>query len=1080
MNKVYCILAALTGLFLIQLQSFAQFSLPGELDTTFNFGAPHNVFTDPDNNPNLGKGATSTSSGFDHGIHSTFIQADGKIIIAGDFQFYNGKPRNRIARLNSNGTLDSTFNPGTGANSLIKSVFVQPDGKIIIGGQFSFFNGTPRNALTRLNSNGSIDSTFVANSGLNGSVYAILCLANGKIMIVGNFLNVSGVSRNRIARLNANGSLDITFNPGSGANGHIYSIAVQPDGKLIIGGAFNAYNGGSRLRIARINVNGLLDGSFNSFGGADDAILSSTLQPNGKVIIGGYFTSFNGVSRNSVARLNANGSLDTSFNPGTGSNHYVSSTAVQQDDKVLIGGPFTSFNGITRNRIARLNSNGSIDTSFIVGSGTPEPVLVTCLQNDGKVLLGGQFTSYNDVSINFFTRLNTNGSLDLSFNPPNGGNSSVMVSSVQTDGKLLIGGWFTVFNGVNRKGIARLNSDGTLDMAFNPGNGANSLVNSISIQPNGKIIISGFFTQYNGVSRMMIARLHENGNLDNSFSPGSGPGGISFPYVFSSVLQSDGKIIVAGEFTIFNGSPKKNIARLNPNGTVDQSFNPGTGSNNKIYNCLLQNDGKIIISGEFTSYNNSLCNRIARLNIDGSLDTSFQTGNGADYTIFDIFLQQDGKIIIAGDFTQYNNTTRIRVARINNNGSLDIDFNPASGPSWTVYSLTAQPDGKVILGGGFQSFNGISRQFLARLNPYGALDHTFDPSSSTPVPITSLTSQPDGRVIVGGSFDKYSNFTRNAITRVISPNCSAIANLTSDSSICQGQTKLLNSPVSGAWVISSGPGSISGTTYTASGGSGRVSIYNEVGGCTSPLVTFNVISLPAPPTIQPSFQICQGNSMTITPISGGVNYRFYTSVLGGSPISTGNGVSSFTTPVLFSTTTYYVSSVSATGCESSTRTPVTVLVNLLPNVVVTIVNDTLRASIIIGAYQWLLDGVIIPGANSSIFVPTVSGNYSAQVTSPQGCVGVSAPVVFIVSGSETDLQNPSTIDVFPNPIGEELHVKSELHFDFVVTDILGNVVLKGQKMAGDQIISTERLASGSYFLQVISERGILNKKLIKQ
>jgi hypothetical protein len=249
---------------------------------------------------------------------------------------------------------------------------------------------------------------------------------------------------------------------------------------------------------------------------------------------------------------------------------------------------------------------------------------------------------------------------------------------------------------------------------------------------------------------------------------------------------------------------------------------------------------------------------------------------------------------------------------------------------------------------------------------------------------------------------------------------------------------------------------------------------------TRTAVTVTVNPLPPAPTVPAPAGICAGTSSSIVPTAGGSTYRFYSAATGGSPLAGGNGVLNYVTPILSSNTTYFVSSLSAQGCESSTRTPVTVLVNLLPNVVVTIVNDTLRASIIIGAYQWLLDGVIIPGANSSLFVPTQSGNYSAQVTSPQGCVGVSAPVVFIVSGSETDLQNPSTVDVFPNPIEEELHIKSELHFDFAVTDILGNVLLKGQKLAGDQIISTERLASGSYFLQVISERGILNKKLIKQ
>ena len=157
-------------------------------------------------------------------------------------------------------------------------------------------------------------------------------------------------------RLNADGSLDTSFNPGSGANSVVTSIALQPDNKIIIGGEFTSYNGTARNYIARLNADGSLDTSFNPGSGANSTVYSVALQPDNKIIIGGEFTSYNGTARNRLARLNADGSLDTSFNPGSGASNTVYSIALQPDNKIIIGGYFTSYNGTDRNRLARLNA----------------------------------------------------------------------------------------------------------------------------------------------------------------------------------------------------------------------------------------------------------------------------------------------------------------------------------------------------------------------------------------------------------------------------------------------------------------------------------------------------------------------------------------------------------------------------------------------------------------------------------------------------------------------------------------------------------------------------------------------------
>ena len=229
---------------------------------------------------NLGDGPSSI-------VSTTAHQTDGKILIGGGFTSYNGKAINRIARLNADGSFDTTFNPGEGANSPVNSINLQPDGKIIIGGNFTFFNGTAINRIARLNSDGSLDSSFNPGTGASNAVQTTTLQSDGKILIGGFFASYNGVARNRVARLNADGSLDYSFNPGTGANSTVSNVVLQPDGKIIIGGSFLTYNGTGRNFIARLNTDGSLDSSFIPGLGANSSVMAVSHQPDGKIIIGG-------------------------------------------------------------------------------------------------------------------------------------------------------------------------------------------------------------------------------------------------------------------------------------------------------------------------------------------------------------------------------------------------------------------------------------------------------------------------------------------------------------------------------------------------------------------------------------------------------------------------------------------------------------------------------------------------------------------------------------------------------------------------------------------------------------------------
>jgi uncharacterized delta-60 repeat protein len=347
---------------------------------------------------------------------------------------------------------------------------------------------------------GTIDSfingTFKPGMGTNGVVYSALAQPDGQVLIGGNFTTVNGIPRRSIARLNKNGTLDTQFSPGTG-NGWVQSMALQPDGKVIVG--FMETVAPGNLKIVRLNQNGSLDTGFNVYTSCCGGIVYAlVLQPDGKILGGGYFG-------NALVRLNSDGTLDTSFNLGASVN-WVRAIAVQSDGKILIGGNLGTGN------IVRLNSNGTLDTSFNANPGADSQVTSLGVADNGQVLIGGNFGQVNNVARKCIARLNSDGSLDSNFAPNiSDANCYVRSLAIQPDDKILIGGEFTQVNGVGRNNIARLNNDGTLDTGFNPGSGANGNINTIAVQPDSRVLIGGEFASVNGQTVNRIARLDPDG-----------------------------------------------------------------------------------------------------------------------------------------------------------------------------------------------------------------------------------------------------------------------------------------------------------------------------------------------------------------------------------------------------------------------------------------------------------------------------------------------------------------------------------------------------------------------------------------
>ncbi|MCL1864230.1 MAG: InlB B-repeat-containing protein [Spirochaetes bacterium] len=371
------------------------------------------------------------------------------------------------------------------------------------------------------------------------------------------------------------GMLDNTFNNGgAGTNGDVYGIALQSDGKIIIAGNFTQYNGITRNKIARLNSDGTLDMTFNpgisiaansDLPDEDLVIAAVAIQSNGKIVIAGNFTSFNGTPRNKIARLNSNGSLDMTFNPGTGASgeeDVISCVAIQSDGKIIAGGSFSAFDDEPISNIVRLTDTGDIDKYFAADS-IPEPD--------------------EPVSYSF----------------PNDGVSSI---AIQSDDKIVIGGAFNKCGLYNCNRLARFNSDGTFDTAFNSGLGVVDEIYTTAIQSGGKILAGG--------SGGYFARCDSDGALDAGF-PSSGSGATDD--IYSIVLQPDGKILLCGGFDHFSGIPCKYLIRLNSNGTVDTDFKTDNGADNTVICMIVLPDGNILIGGAFTMYGSTAKSGIVRI-----------------------------------------------------------------------------------------------------------------------------------------------------------------------------------------------------------------------------------------------------------------------------------------------------------------------------------------------------------------------------------------------------------------------------------------------------------------------------------
>jgi uncharacterized delta-60 repeat protein len=782
------------------------------------------------NNPTY-NGFTNSSFSGGAKVYTTKILNNGKIVVYGDFDRYQGITANKLALLNPDGSLDTSFNVGLGpdyvdqyfgSSSMISE---QSDGKLIVVGNFTSFNGVSKKNIVRLHLDGSIDTSFNVGTSSNGYITCVKIQNDGKILCGGKFSQFNGQAYASMVRLNTNGTIDTSFTIGLGfkniinsftEDGIVKSIDIQNDNKIIVGGRFLKFNNTVKINLVRLNSNGSIDNSFtigigggnNTTDGTNNGQIYKVIYDNSsnKIYATGIINNFNGNPSFNLLRLNSDGTTDTSFNfasiigyNGLNSNGFIYDMNLQSNGKILLGGEDINLNNCTGNycsRIVQINVDGTIDNTFDCKLVGPYTTVYSIDSINDFILVSGQFTSVNFTHIykGSIVKVLQNGLTDLSFNPNLGTVPAMPVFTTSislNDGTIVANPYYStnsnsngdytngIYNERITAGLVKINSDGSI-FATDYTNflTSNLYSNYLTKDNNSNLISSNAFTQ----------KIGENGLITTSFASSFSiiaPNNVNV-FVFDHAVQNDGKIIIGGNFRysyLGNNSYRQRLMRVNTNGTLDTSFNVGKGINGTsvagtegyfIKTIALVANDKIVLGGVFTNYNDTTVSNIVRLNSNGTFDPTFNSGTGFNNNVYKIIYHQNiDKLIVAGRFTSYNSSNSNYIIRLNSDGTIDSTFTSpfAIGSSNShVINIVILPDNKYLISGMIDNV-----EFLKRLNSDGTIDTSFANNTFTAAQISywnnpiennlimNMSLLPNNKILISGRFDHINNIRRDGI-----------------------------------------------------------------------------------------------------------------------------------------------------------------------------------------------------------------------------------------------------------------------------------------------------------------------------
>jgi hypothetical protein len=652
---------------------------------------------------------STASAGFSQLLNKKMVTALSDVnstVTDGEYTYIGGnftelvKYTGRGAILNAtDGKRDATF-PVVDASVMYVIV---PDGSggWYVGGSFTSVEGKSRTNLARINADGTVHDWNPAPNGIVRSI----AISGNDVYVGGDFGTIGGLTRNRLAKLNnTTGAADPDWNPSvnDGGPGGVINTIVINGSDVFVGGVFSAIGGGSRNNAAKINTNGTLNTSWTA--NIADPVNAMAASGDGNFIyIGGQFTRINGTIRSNIGRVSyATGALD-SWNPGT--QGAVRTMAVSGND-IYIGGSFIRAGNPTvdRSRVAKLNSSSNTADATWDADLSPGTVNSVIIKGN-DIYIAGSFTTVSGDSIKNITKVNnTTGAPDINWNPnPNGS-----VNYISTDGtNIAVGGPFIYMSPVSKNYLARINNaTGELDAGWNPD--PDGIISSLALSGND-LYVSGMFTAIGGQTRNRIAKLNKNtGTVDAVWNPDANDS-------VRLIKVNGSEIYAGGKFTSIGGQPRNRIARLNnTTGAADVVWNPDA---NATVLCLAINGTDIYTGGEFTSIGGQTRSKIAKLNsVTGTADALWNPNPASSNGFLNVssIVVNGNNIYTAGYFTSIGGQSRNSIAKLNNtNGDADANWSLAANGS--IYSLALCGD-NIFIGGNFTQINGQPKLRIAKIN----------------------------------------------------------------------------------------------------------------------------------------------------------------------------------------------------------------------------------------------------------------------------------------------------------------------------------------------------------------------------
>ncbi|HEX8326304.1 MAG TPA: T9SS type A sorting domain-containing protein [Hymenobacter sp.] len=671
--------------------------------------------------------------------------------------------------------LDPGFAPSTltsVSGGDIQTMLKQPDGKVLISGNFELMNGQASPRVARLNADGSPDLTFRAQAGAgpNGSISALALQPDGKILLGAEYglIRYNGTGVQSVLRLNPDGSLDGSFNSGGAGwvGGAIRSIAVQADGKILIGSALAAtFNGQPTKGLIRLLPNGQPDGGFTVGAGfvsslSDGAVFKVLVQPDGNIVVAGMFNSVAGQARQSVARLTPSGGLDASFASPLAANSFGTDVARQADGKLVVSGSSLLGSGSTAAGVVRLLANGTPDPAFAT-SPCSGIVLKLVLPGDGSIIAAGFFSSLGGGTHNNLVRLTTSGAVDTAFASGAGANNGILSLVELNNGQYLAGGPSLYSPNSTISGLTRLLANGQPDGSYVQNL---EFVMRCPLVPlaNGQVMLYANGLNFNGqrinnIGSLPFHLLNSDGTYNSlvAFPPAfTRPAGGTYYQSFSP--QSDGTAYAAYQ----NSDTTLQVRRILTNGSFDPAFGTAElqfGNQLPFPLCCGVSaidpvpGGGVLVRGGFSRVNGQPRPNLARLLANGALDTRFAPAAAAPWLVpsgvgsisgfKNAFGLANGQTLVT-----WNDATHSFLVRLNADGSIDNTFSiGASGGPNALFTALPLASGNILLTGNFTAFNGqAAPNGLLRLLPSGTPDPSFTAASAA----LNMVEQPDAKLVM--------------------------------------------------------------------------------------------------------------------------------------------------------------------------------------------------------------------------------------------------------------------------------------------------------------------------------------------